>query len=97
MSDDLREMRNDIKDLSIQVARLSQKIEDLQIPGRPCDYFVDHINTYHKNTLGEYIKQQAITTIVTVTIIACIGYLWVGFAVDVNKDKSPVAATEDKK
>lgn len=84
MSEELPELRRDIKDLSIKIATLTQKIEDLDIPTQPCKEFQAHINDYHKNTLGDQIKERAINTIITAIMLALLGYVWLGVVKDVS-------------
>jgi hypothetical protein len=97
MSEEIPELRRDIKDLSIKIATLTQKIEDIDIPKQPCRDFRDHINNYHKNTLGDQVKDRAINTIITAIMLALLGYVWLGVVNDVTAIQLSTESAEAEK
>jgi len=97
MPDELAQLRNDIKDLTVSVAVLSQKIEDMDFPVQPCTYHTEHIKLYHTNTVWDQAKQRAVSTLVQVIVLAVAGYIWYGFAKDVNAASQRTQKVEESK
>ena len=85
--DEINELRRDIKGLSINIATLTQKIEDINVPIQPCVYHKEHLDRYHKDTVSDKIKDRAINTITTALILAILGYIWIGFVGDINQQQ----------
>lgn len=86
MSSELEEIRKDIKTLIGNVSALGQKVEDLNIPTQPCSFFSNHVENFHKNTLIDQIKKQAINVIVSVVIVGLLGYIYLGFKQEAKAD-----------
>lgn len=94
-NDEISEIRKDIQKLAIQVALLTQKVDNLAIPKQPCKDFEEHIDRYHQEELSKIIKAKAVGTLISTTILAILGYLYLGFLTDLKiKEKELETSTK---
>jgi len=105
MSEEIAQLRNDIRELTktsgqvvTQVAVLTQRFDDFDKHTPPCKKLEEHVEKCHINSISEKIKQAAIKVTINAIMIALLGALWIGISQKITEanDAQKAAIKKEK-